>query len=390
MEPQEMITLSLDDYNPASGQVKSDLPDEHARYEGSNLSVAFQMLYEVHGDHKAPNRVQDASLLVVKMIPSSHKPKEHLVSFKVTLTVLPDDQQKGYLGWDQAPILTSYEPSSSGAQHIKVLTTNETLERAFEGALQFDALGAAPGVKGTRTRKTEYEKQHLLQIRSGTDRHGSLPVGKRNTVWWQIQAADVKNSGIGDSFTVALLIHRASASSFQLQATVDSEIGNLAGRVKEFIPSGLRSRKLPTVIGRYGPGIGEQSTEMPPGIDRNNLGAASKNNVITALKEIGLHRSEEAKLANYGDAGSGLQIPAMDNTAPDTAHSNSPALDYSMRPRPGPHVAQRESDHTRMQRHRRMAALYERLAELHREEARQYLSEEEFAYARQVEEGWSG
>ncbi|KAL4937617.1 hypothetical protein BDV06DRAFT_232464 [Aspergillus oleicola] len=392
MEPERTITLSLDDYNPASGQVKSDLPDEHARYEGSNLSVAFQMLYEVHGDHKAPNWVQDASLLVIKMVPFSNKPKEHLVSFKVTLTVLPYDQQKGYLDWDQAPILTSYEPSSSGAQHIKVLTTNETLEQAFEGALQFDALGAAPGFKGTRTRRTEYEKQHLLQIRSGTDRHGSLPVGKRNTVWWQIQAADVKNSGIGDSFTVALLIRRASASSFQLQATVDSEIGNLAGRVKEFIPSGLRSRKLPTVIGRYGPGIGEQSTELPPGIDRHNLGAASKNNVITGLKEIGLHRSEEAKLADFGDAGSGPPSAAvnMDNTTPATAHSNPPTLDYSTGPRPGPHVAQRESDHTRMQRHRRMAALYERLAELHREEARQYLPEEELAYARQVEEGWSG
>ncbi|KAL4923525.1 uncharacterized protein BDV17DRAFT_237241 [Aspergillus undulatus] len=381
MAQQKTITLTLDDYDPASGQVKSDLPDEHARIEGSNFSVKFQMLYEVHGDYKSASAHEDASLLVIRMIPFSHDPKEHLVSFKATFTILPDEQQQqqqGSVDWSQAPILTSYEPSSGGAQHIKVLTTNETLEQAFEGALQFEGFGVSPGVKGSRTRRTEYDKHHMLQIESGAHRTGSIPVVKHNTVWWRIQAADVKGAGIGDNFTVALLIRRAPASSFRLQATVDSEIGNFAAKLKGYVPSGLRSRKLPTTIGRYGPGIGQESTEVPDGIDRRNLSAASKNNVMKGLKEIGLHLPEEARPVEFGD-GSDLY-----KTIPGPALSDPSPLAYPTRLQP---VAQSESELTRMQRHRKMAALYERLAELHREEARQYLPEDEVVYARQVEDG---
>ncbi|CRG83433.1 hypothetical protein PISL3812_00784 [Talaromyces islandicus] len=386
MEQQKTITLSLNDYDPAAGKVKSDLPDEHARIEDSNFSVQFQMLYEVHGDHQAASSTNDASLLVIKMIPFSHDRKEHMVSFHVTLTVLPDKQHDSEIDWSEAPTITTYEPNSGGAQYVKIRTTNETLEQAFEGAVQLEGFGVSPGIKGSRTRKTEYEKDHVLQIGSGSRRTGHIPLRKSNTVWWRIQAADIKDSGIGDSFTVALLIRRAPASSFQLQATVDSEIGNFVEKLKHFVPSGLRSHKPPTIIGTYGPEIDKESHKAPPGIDKHNLGAASRDNFIKRLKEIGLHLPEEARLADFGDAASS-RAPEKDKPAVSNALAR---VDDSTEEPPRRPRAQHESDFTRMQRHRRMAALYERLAELHREEARQYLSQDEVAYAHQVEDEWEG
>ncbi|EAU38492.1 predicted protein [Aspergillus terreus NIH2624] len=407
MEP---VTLELETYIPGAAEVKSDLPEQQSSVQYSNFTVKFQVLYEVHGDYKSTS-TNDASLVVFKIIPESTDPKQSLLSFDVTLTILPDgrlDEPRN------VPILRSYEPNSAGAEYIKVRTTNETLERTWEGNAQLDVMGFSPGIKGSRTKRTEFEKQHVLQIESGFGRSPPAPLGKTNEVWWRIRAADIKDSGIGDSFTVALLIRRPATSSFQIMAKVDGEIGNLRDQMKRLIPSGFRSKKNPTVLGTYGPRTGQESTEVPNGIDRHNLSAASKDDVMKSIKEIGLHLPEEARLANFRSQPATQTVSPSDAAESATTDvsacvSAAKTVNRSMqeivtRRDDGtvctpPHgsddstrlearsVLQRESGMARMERHRKMAALYERLAELHREEARQYLPQDEVAYARQVENG---
>ncbi|GES57671.1 ankyrin unc44 [Aspergillus terreus] len=408
MEP---VTLELETYNPDAAEVKSDLPEQQSSIQNSSFTVKFQVLYEVHGDYTSTS-TNNASLVVFKIIPESMDPKQRLLSFDITLTILPDGQVDGPRN---LPFLRSYEPNSGGAEYIKVCTTNETLERTWEGNAQLDVMGFSPGIRGSRTKRTEFERQHVLQITSGFGSSPPAPIGKANEVRWSIRAAaDIKDSGIGDSFTVALLIRRPAASSFQIVAKVDGEIGDLRHQMKRLIPTGLRSKKKPTVLGTYGPRADQESTEVPSGIDRHNLSAASKDNVMKTIKEIGLHLPEEARLANFQSQPATQTVSSADAAETATTHmsagvSAAKTVNCSVQeivtrrndatllaPPHGSNdsttlgarsILQRESDMARMERHRKMAALYERLAELHREEARQYLPQDEVAYARQVENG---
>lgn len=252
-QSQQMIrklkSFDTEIYTPGSAQVRDDALPTLETIIGSGFAVDFDLVYEVHGGYDTGDE-DNASLLVVRVVPRPDDLKRQFLWLKVTLTVLPDGVkgQRGHEDEYNVPLLTSMEPASGGDQFADVFTTNESRETALKGTLQAQIWGVTPGAESSRTSKSEFKAHHLLRVKSRRDStYMALSKKSFNRVWWEIHAAN-KEDGIGDSFTVALLVKRPKGFKFRLEANTDGEIGVLSEKVKKFVPSGLRSKKDPSLF----------------------------------------------------------------------------------------------------------------------------------------------
>lgn len=292
-------TLSLEYYIPDGGQVRSDIKPNLGTITRSDFSVNFELVYEVHGSYNKDDN-NNASLLVIKIIPKPDDIKRQFVWLKITLTLLPEGGiQQGEEDEETVPLLRSLEPASSGEQFADVFTTNETKEHGLKGSIQAQVWGVSPGIESSSSSTSEYKKHHLLRVRSGTSRTiNSLPRRLVNSVWWEVRAAN-KDDGIGDSFTVALLIERPQGSRFRLEANIDGEIGLFSEKVKNFLPTGLRSKKDPVLLGIFGASNKVSDQKAPPGISPDDLHAASIDGAMKEIAEVGLHLPEQGRLVRF-------------------------------------------------------------------------------------------
>ncbi|KAF1808003.1 hypothetical protein P152DRAFT_406335 [Eremomyces bilateralis CBS 781.70] len=412
-------SFPLENYVPDAAHVRSDLMPKLGTIVRSEFSVDFELVYEVHGDYDTGDE-DNASLLVVRVVPRPDDLKRQFLWFNVTLTVLPDETkgQRRDEHEDSVPLLASIEPASSGDQFADVFTTNETRETALKGTLQAQIYGVIPGIEGSRSSKSEFKAHHLLRVKSGTDRTNMALSRKRaNRVWWEVRAAN-EGDGIGDSFTVALLVKRPKGSKFRVEANTDGEIGVLFEKLKKFVPSGLRSKKDPSLLDVFGPARAGSVQRLPKGVDEKNLHAASRDNVMKRIDEVGLHLQEQGRLVRFEQVVQQAEqtLPPTTATSPAPAPAPTPAPQPSAvqvadpptsKPKSGaesemipPGPVSREPyprrpaqvipaqpiySIARTERLRKMAALYDRLADLLREEARECLSGEERGYADEVE-----
>ncbi|KAF3069900.1 hypothetical protein CFAM422_006811 [Trichoderma lentiforme] len=412
-------TLPLEDYIPDGGQVRSDILQNLGTITRSNFSVDFELVYEVHGNYNR-NDKDNASLLVIKVIPKPDNLKRQFVWLKITLTLLPEGGiQQGEEDEGTVPLLRSLEPASSGEQFADVFTTNETRERGLKGSIQAQVWGVSPGIEGSSSSTSEYKKHHLLRVKSGTCRTiRSMSRKTVNGAWWEVHAAN-KNDGIGDSFTVALLVARPQGSKFRLEANIDGEIGVLSETVKTFIPSGLRSKKDPVLLDIFGTSNSILDQKAPPGIFPDHLHAASIEGTMKEIAEVGIVATrsdlEDLKRVHNDDkAEATTDAPAANRKASDNyptkvspslnqhlhstvSPSGLPVGEYILNPditQPAPNheggglPAQNQLPRTnpsqmmaRVGRLREIAALYNRLADLHREEAEDWLLACEWDYA---------
>ncbi|KAF5977371.1 ankyrin unc44 [Fusarium bulbicola] len=396
-QPVEVISLSLDDYMLGHGQVRSDVLESLGTSKKGSFSTNFELVHELHGSYEK-GETDTGSLLAIKIIPKPTDLKRQFVWFKVTLTVLHGTDNPSNDEFN-VPSIGSYEPASDGAQYASVTTTNETREQMFKGSLTGQVSGASPGIEGSRTAKSEYQKRHLLQVRSGVQRTiSSMSRKKANQVWWEIQAAN-KEEGIGDNFTVALLINRPKESNFRVEAEIDGEVGEFSEIAKSLIPKGLRSKKDPTVFKTFSPARSKPTSRVPPGIDLEDMHAASVDDLMKSIAWVGLHLPEAVQPVRFlkdpkpeettspgsidtSDAGLPPQTapPVVANA---TAYHDLQQANYPSQPEvqleSQPRIAATGGPHHmgRAARHKKMAALYELLAELHREEARECLTLEE-------------
>jgi hypothetical protein len=295
-------SFPLENYVPDGLKIKkAALPERLVITKKSKFSVDFELVYEVHGGYDMGDE-DNASLLVIRVVPRPDDLKRQFVWFKVTLTVLPEERkgQRTDEDKDSGPLLASFEPASSGDEFVDVFTENETRETALKGNLQVQMFGVTPGVEASMRHKCEFKTHHLLRIKSGTDRTNmALSERKVNRVWWELRAADPKD-GIGDSFTVALLVKRPKGSKFRIEANTDGVIGVLSETLKKFVPTGLRSKKDPSLLDVFGPARAGSVQRLPKGVDEKNLQAASEDNVMKGIDEVGLHLPEQGRLVRYG------------------------------------------------------------------------------------------
>ncbi|KAI1658872.1 hypothetical protein F4813DRAFT_32127 [Daldinia decipiens] len=392
-------TLSLENYVPDGGQVRDDIAPKLGTITRSEFEVEFQLIYEVHGDYNKGDK-DNASLLVIRILPKAHNHTRQFGWFKVTLTIAQDwtDSSKESEDDESIPLIESIEPASRGTQFVDVFTTNETPERAVKGSIQAQIYGATAGLEGSNTSKSEFKTHHLLKVKSGTQRTvKALSRKKVNRVWWTLEAAK-KEDGIGDSFTVALLIKRPRGSKFRLEAHTDGEIGTFKEKVK-YVATGFWSKNEDKLLDIFGPAGNIKDQKIPKDIDVHNLHAASTENIMQRIEEVGLHLPEQRRPVRFEEEITTINSELEDCGPLDMQTALEPVEVSSNSDRDNDisHVATKETGTeksgyqrireskgsllgenppmttpfsiARVERLHKMAALYERLAELHREEA---------------------
>ncbi|KAJ5657426.1 uncharacterized protein N7484_001075 [Penicillium longicatenatum] len=422
----ERMRIDLFDDEDEDGKVRSDIRERIGTHGTPSCNVEFQCAHIIHGDYEPSDR-DNASLLVLKASPVPKKPSRTIVKLTLGLTVLPEHCQQRDIhtldDWGSAklPTLISFEPAGDGAEQLNMRTTIETHETAYNGSFTGGAFGVSGGLGASSTETTQYKKNHMLRTNVALTRlretRDVLPATKYNQVTWNL-AAGTEDTGIGDSFTVALLVKRPTGEGFSLWVHSRSETNSNKDKLGNTFTKATQSimgDRLHFLQG-FSPGEGSSAaaTEIPEGIDRHNLHAASTEDRLKQLR-LGIHLPETAKLvkrrspvektpqyaSSEGEVLSESE-PKQDaieehrKTMPTVTLGQGPATQSPTQttcqstPSLWCETAGAEIPHfsmTRVARHRKMAALYERLAELHREEAREYLPADERTYANQAERG---
>ncbi|KAI0895985.1 hypothetical protein F4806DRAFT_496110 [Annulohypoxylon nitens] len=458
----DKISLQLEEYTQNAGTVRTDINPSAGTIRRPGFSVDFEIIYEVHGSYD-PSDHDNASLLVIRIIPFPKDIERQFLWFSIKLSVIPAAHKSGKPASndyddddDESGILrvTSFEPASQGDQFIDVYTTNEARERMAQISAQVPITSTASlGGQYSATDKLEFQNVHTLRVNGRGDRSDmTLPHQIYNGAKWNISAAN-KTQGIGDSFTVALLIKRPEGSSFQLAAEVDGDVGSFSANARKLLPSNGGGRRRQTPLRTF-PRT-NVTQKIPPGILVGDLHRASTDNVLKTIKEIGLHLPEQAtpqksdraaksatnlelglmKVPNNDDtstqtvqrtttneditlptppvdAGNSgktvvdhepirttshddqASVPPTMSLKPDTASANSltnilqqlqvltEGLKHSPLQTPTqklqhPQIELSEGSLVRFKRHREIVILYERLADLHREEANEFLLPQE-------------
>lgn len=458
------FSLQLEEHTENSATLRTDIAHHIGTAKGLGFFVDFKLVYEVHGSFD-PSDTSNASLLVIRIVPFPKDIEKQFLWFKVKLSVLStanpraadddddDDDEENMLQ------LKSFEPASQGEDFIDVYTTNESRERMAQLSGQVPiAQAATVGGQITSTNKSEFQRTHLLRVKGREEQsHSDLPRNVFNQAAWNIHAAN-EQQGIGDSFTVAMLIKRPPGTEFQLVTEVDGEVGSFLAGARKFISSNVRGKKPPTQLATFP--IDFSNEKVPPGVSAKDLHRASTDNVMRDIEDIGLHLPEKAApmrfrpgestgtrsaqvtdvcsapvstaslgpdsetTTNYEERCATTRVsaevprsatPLIDSALADNAPATSvshqdqlavpsPAasspdtvvvdlltgitqqlqqLTVGMQQTHGQSTDSNRGSMARLRRHRQIAALYERLAELHREEAKEYFLPDERGFAAQ-------
>lgn len=291
--------LQLEDYRPNAATLRTDIAPSAGTAKGPGFYVDFKIVYEVHGGFEPPDR-DNASLLVIRIVPFPKDIERQFLSFSVKLSVQAAAEKKRQSTFhdddndeNKMPQFRSFEPASQGQQFVDVYTTNETRERMAQLNGQVPIMQAASfGGQLSATNKSEFTRTHILKVSSREERDDlEVPHNVYNRVAWTISAAN-KDQGIGDSFTVALLVKRPPGSRFRLAAEVDGDVGSFLAKTKKFVSLGIGGKKPPTLLASFPSHPSNQ--KVPRGVDVGDLHRASTDNVMRDIKEVGLHLPEQA------------------------------------------------------------------------------------------------
>ncbi|CAG9975207.1 unnamed protein product [Clonostachys byssicola] len=445
LESSGVISLPLELLNEDYGTVRSDIVPTVAQAAVAGFYVDFKIVYEIHGSFD-PGDDNNASLLGVRIFPFPKDSTKQFKEFEVKLSVLADKDSP-----NDIPVLKSFEPASEGAQFVDAFTTNESLEHSNEISGELKPWDVASlGAKTSSVRKSEFTKTHRLSVRASSQRSSTtLSRSIHNQATWKIIPA-TKEQGIGDCFSVSLLIQRPSGTKFQLLAEVNGNVGSRAENSKEWLKTSIQGKRRPSTLGTFPSDNVSSRGDAPPGVDSKDLHRASTAGLMSKFNDVGLHLPEHAPplkfnqtaaSATYLDLGSNnttlsnkdqpeepcamisSQAPTTDvllpsilsddgtraaPLAPEAVDHSEPAtvsqsgipdnvqltgvntddllvallqrLQRMPAQLPTTKLEVSRNEKTAMahvKRHRKMAHLYEQLAELHREEAREHLPCEE-------------
>ncbi|EPE06506.1 ankyrin unc44 [Ophiostoma piceae UAMH 11346] len=275
--------------------LRTDVATSLGEAPGNDFTVDFQLLYEVHGALD-PGDEDNASLLVVRMIPLPRKPDVQFGTLNVQLSVDLVSGAGGAATDDDADManVVSFEPAAEGAQFVDVYTTNEERTGSLKASATVPiAQAASLGLEASHGTKSSFTRTHLLRVKANAVRtNPSIPVRSRNGALWRIKAAN-KEQGIGDSFTVAMLVKRPRGSSFQLVADVSGHIGTFSEKTGKIIDSLIRRKRPPTRLAILP--LDRDNARIPPGVLEDDLHRASTENVMRQIDEVGLHLPELAR-----------------------------------------------------------------------------------------------
>ncbi|KAH6961866.1 hypothetical protein BKA56DRAFT_185824 [Ilyonectria sp. MPI-CAGE-AT-0026] len=374
----EEFLIPLDEWTKGGVEVRSDVAPQIAVLSKTAYSVSFQLLHEIHGQFEK-NTVNDASLVVLKITPRTDSRDRFFKRLTVKLTV-----QAGQRGRviDEPPYIVSYEPAQKGEVQFseKIITTARARSLQGSASGQPPVGGLSLGVTASSSTTEQWERRILHRLSSGI-LYDNATKGP-DVIWWELEPA-AKSEGIGDCMAVALLVKRAQGSGFFIHAGCEADVGFLASANRLF-----RKRQKAT-MGPFD----------PAGVDEKDLHASSTKEILRELAYLHVAEKADARVfyaqtaAAAATTVSAAPEPKQD-PVPAPSPVSAPAVGIVPAPVFDPAAATGEPKHShgghlpfnsRAIRHKRMAALYERLAQLHREEAAEALGTDEVAYADEAE-----
>lgn len=274
--------------------LRTDVAPSLGEAPGNDFTMDFQLLYEVHGALD-PGDEDNASLLVIRMVPLPRKTDAQFGRLNVQLSVdLVSENGETAEDDDEIASLLSFEPAAAGAQFVDVYTTNEERTGSLKASATVPVAQAASlGFEASHGSKSTFTRTHLLRVKANAVKTSpTIPSQLRNGARWQITAA-TKEQGIGDSFTVAMLVKRPRGSSFQLVAEVNGHIGTFSEKSGKIIDSLIRRKRPPTRLAVLP--LDRRNAKIPPGVLEDELHRASTDNIMRGIEEVGLHLPELAR-----------------------------------------------------------------------------------------------
>jgi hypothetical protein len=390
------------------GALKSNVLGLLGSITQTGYSVRFQRAYEVHGSMDGMV-VNNATLLVVRISPTAKDTRKQFKTFSVSLRVRYDP---GEPHRPKPPEIMAYEPGQEGAFYLKEIPINQTRSTSMGGNASVQVPGGVSlGFQATQNLTEEMKKsiQHKVSVK--TD-YGPGTYHYPDQVTWDLSAAD-KADGIGDYMVVAMIIRRAENSKFILEI----ETGAQLGFVSKIFPGKGRTRLGPFPQPTKD---GAAPLKSPPGIQTNNIEAFSSTNLLGTLTFVHIPEKVEARKMYIQGESRAVEClstrPRCKLSPAERHHSDSTKIETipenAAKPGQGPQPRQTENDSTtdrnlsaeatpfprakipnkqaeiletyqphqgrddmnrmknsRVERLRKMAALYQRLAQLLREEA---------------------
>ncbi|KAH6987003.1 hypothetical protein EDB80DRAFT_176753 [Ilyonectria destructans] len=426
------------------GHVKSSELGHLGTIDRSGYSIVFQRLFEVHGKWEK-KQSDNASLLAIKISPRVKNHEHHFKQLKVVLTV---ELAKGTIGNAEAPSFDSYEPGQQGAFFLKEISTKRT--DTVEGSIQLSGQvpsGPSLSANTSKSRSEESDQRRIHSI-SAKPSWAAGNTEKPNQIEWTLKPAE-NSDGIGDYMVVALLVLRARGSKFQIRAESNADISFFTDKLN-VIPWNSKVRMGP--FGPARDSTKQLWPPAKVNLDDKNLSQASADNILGKIAFVHVpEKLAPRALYSETAAEAGVVIPStitppstsatataaftatsaaafksaagdladaaptvtvldkasttaaappvtqeplkVQPSGPTSGHS-AVQLPRSFHQRPEPRTQQpprwysAANANSRALRHRRMASLYRRLAQLHMEEAEDAERPDMESYADQAEAEW--
>jgi hypothetical protein len=248
------------------GAVKSNALGHLATVTRTGYSVMFQRAYEVNG------AMDDNSV--------DNAPGRQFKGFTVSFTVkayFPKGQRRNI----NSPEIVSYEPAQEGVLYLKENTITQTETGTISGNASAQAPGGASlGFTASKSLTQETKKRVLHSVSAKPD-FGPGTVESPDKVTWTLSPAE-KADGIGDYMVVAMLIKRARGSSFVIEVKTKGSLGFFHDKVNAF------PGHADTYLGPFPRPAKEGATPLktPSGVEENNLGATSSENLLQTLSFV--------------------------------------------------------------------------------------------------------
>ncbi|KAI1112637.1 hypothetical protein F5Y14DRAFT_463234 [Nemania sp. NC0429] len=401
---EETLSLGNDldiDLRPSStSELKSTVLDHLNTIEKTGYSVRFQRLYEVHGQWNN-QKPDDASLLAIKMTPRVVNPRDHFKSLNIIMTlILPN----GIRGNHEAPYFSSYEPGQEGAWFMNEVSHTVTINKGGEANIGGQLpVGADLGLTFSKSKSEEFQSRRILKVEAKEDWSATENANRKRTdrIRWTVTPAD-QSDGIGDYFVIAFLVRRSRETKFRIRVESEASISVFKDSVNDLLSWGRKA-----TLGDFGPASAPNQLK-PSGVEETNLERVARQNILRNIAGVHIPERVAAKsVYNVADeknattstttplaagtpvmlspnvqvaaGNAGVQLapgpvigtPPVIASIASSATRGSAYLACQMQSEQEILVAanSRSRGDKRAVRHRRMAALYRRLAQLHMEEA---------------------
>ena len=284
---KEIIVAYLDDFDDDAAQVRSQVKGAENRDIHRDYSAGFYLVYELHGRlSKDSTCDDDASLLVFRIQPKTNNDLHKFQSFKATLKcerVNPADDRAYF---------AAAAPAMDGEQVLERFDVNVSNTRSLSANLNLNG-GPAPvsgGFSGSSTGKEDFTLRQAHTISADVGQSSlRVPRKKPDCAWWELKAAPKAGQGIGDYFTVAVVVHRGDGKQVRITASTEARIG---GSMASKLRNSFGTKKDDIILGIYGTRTASQT--VLPQIDVNSLlNSTDFPEVERKILHVGVHVPED-------------------------------------------------------------------------------------------------